>query len=195
MLSTSSPDFSFFSPSKSSSSSVVSSPSPVVRKRIALVPATRPWCRRATSSAPSPLPSPPASIKRKSSPAPAPDLPREVKRLRAAAPKNARRKPPSAPVSRSSSRASSATESRPPSPEPIYRSSRSRSTSAFPALDDQCPLQSRHWKAPEDGLPGEKHWSSEQTVKRLMKSYKPCKFFSDRVPKLLVDGFPRFQES
>ncbi|KAG6874651.1 hypothetical protein C0992_007111 [Termitomyces sp. T32_za158] len=155
MLSTSSPDFSFFSPSKSSGPVVSPSP-PVVRKRIALVPAigSSSWCTA------------PPAIKRKSSP----DLPRQVKKLRGALPKKARA---SAPVSRSSSRASSATESRPPSPQPIYRSSRSRSTSAFPAWDDQCPLQSRDWTAPEDGLPGEKHWSSEQTVKRLIKSYKP----------------------
>ncbi|KAG6885032.1 hypothetical protein C0993_006448 [Termitomyces sp. T159_Od127] len=166
MLSTSSPDFSFFSPSKSPSGSVVSSSRAVVRKRIALVPAAGPpWCR--PGSAPSTPPSPAASAKRKSSPAP--DLPRDVKRLRAVAPKKARRKAPSAPVSR----ASSATESRPPSPEPIYRSSRSRSTSAYPAWDDQCPVQARDWKAPDDGCPGERHWSSEHTVKRLMKSYKP----------------------
>ncbi|KAG5351773.1 Histone-lysine N-methyltransferase, H3 lysine-79 specific [Termitomyces sp. T112] len=179
MLSTSSPDFSFFSPSKGSSRSVVSSskgpsrsvvssskgPSrsvvsspPVVTKRIAHVPAPPPsWFPH---------------IKRKSSPIPAPDLPREVKRLRAA-PKRVPRKSPSVPASRSSSRASSATDSRPPSPEPIYRGSRSRSASAFPGWDDQCPIQSRHWKATEDGEPGENHWSSEQIVKRLMKSYKP----------------------
>ncbi|KAG6874167.1 hypothetical protein C0995_005585 [Termitomyces sp. Mi166 len=163
MLSTTSSDFSFFSGSKGP---VVASSSPVVRKRIRHVPATgATWCSRspAASASSSPLPT---LTKRKS----VPDLPREVKRLRRPAP---RPKPPSASASRSSERASSATESRLPSPEPIYCSSRSRSTSAYPAWDDQCPLQSRNWKAAEDGEPGQKHWSSEQTVKRLMKSYKP----------------------
>ncbi|KAG6864835.1 hypothetical protein C0991_006859 [Blastosporella zonata] len=113
--------------------------------------------------------------KRKSSPGPIVDLPREVKRLRASAPIKTTRpsRNPSASSSRHASRAPSVTGSRAPSSEPIYRVSRSRSTSAYLDWDDDGPVPRRDWKATTDGVPGEKHWSSEQTVKRLMKSYKP----------------------
>ncbi|RXW15085.1 hypothetical protein EST38_g10773 [Candolleomyces aberdarensis] len=75
--------------------------------------------------------------------------------------------------SRSSSKASSRGSSRPAysasSPEPISLSSRSRSTSSFP---QPSPLQRRHWRTDENGAPGEGFLSSEEVVKRLMKSYK-----------------------
>ncbi|KAG6819626.1 hypothetical protein H0H93_010046 [Arthromyces matolae] len=152
-----------------------SSSSPVIVN----IDPTKLFPRSASSTPFSPPPllsSPLDDAKRKLSPIPVPDLPRVVKRLRDAAPKNIRRprKQASITSSRNSSRAASASCSRPPSPEPIYRNSRSRSTSAFPAWDDAIPTQTRNWQTSQDGLPGEKHWSSEQTVKRLMKSYKPC---------------------
>ncbi|KAG6919463.1 hypothetical protein DXG01_005722 [Tephrocybe rancida] len=179
-------DFSFFSPPKGPNAVASSSSSPDVVVSTRRIPITAPPLQHrsfsspnpspATSSAPSsPLSTPPSIKKRKSSPPPEVELPREVKRLRATAPgKPGRsRKHPSAASSRHVSRASSTTESRPPSPEPIYRGSRSRSVSAYPGWDDDGPVPRRNWIANTGGVPGEKHWSSEQTVRRLMKSYKP----------------------
>ena len=60
-----------------------------------------------------------------------------------------------------------------PSPEPIYRSSRSRSTSCFPSIRD-FQFQRRRWCVDDDGTPGPRHLSSETVVKRLMKTYKGC---------------------
>lgn len=61
-----------------------------------------------------------------------------------------------------------------PSPEPIYRSSRSRSTSSFPSSNTYSSVQRRHWSVDDDGTPGPKHVSSETVVKKLMKTYKGC---------------------
>lgn len=59
-----------------------------------------------------------------------------------------------------------------PSPEPIYRSSRSRSSSSFPPSYTYPPVQRRRWSVDDDGTPGPRHLSSEMVVKRLMKTYK-----------------------
>ncbi|GLB36625.1 putative histone methyltransferase that specifically methylates histone H3 to form H3K79me [Lyophyllum shimeji] len=180
----SSSDLSFFSASKVSNAVASSSSSVVVKTRITRKPAlpaqrsisaTIPQSTPTPSPGSSPLSSPPSIKKRKSSPTQPADLPREVKRLRAGAPKKASRprKQPSAPSSKHPSRASSRQESLPPSPEPIYRSSRSRSTSLYPGVEDDTPLVPRTWICDEDGEPGPLHLSSEMVVKRLMKSYKP----------------------
>ncbi|KAG6816266.1 hypothetical protein H0H87_007347 [Tephrocybe sp. NHM501043] len=183
----SSTDQSFFSPSKVASSSS-SPPTSNVRVNTTvktiprhIAPTTQrsissPYPSSATSSAgSSPLSSPFSCQKRKSSPLPevSADLHRDVKRLRASVPGGKTRKRPSTASSRHASRASSATRSRPPSPEPIYRISRSRSGSAYPDWDEEGIIPRRNWMVITDGVPGEKHWSSEMTVKRLMKSYKP----------------------
>ncbi|KAJ3514934.1 hypothetical protein NLJ89_g2077 [Agrocybe chaxingu] len=75
-------------------------------------------------------------------------------------------------TSKNSSRANSRQCSLPPSPEPIYRKSRSRSTSRFPAGDSDGPVILRRWRTDEDGTPGDSVLSSEMVVKKLMKSYK-----------------------
>ncbi|KAF8640919.1 hypothetical protein AX17_000567 [Amanita inopinata Kibby_2008] len=59
-----------------------------------------------------------------------------------------------------------------PSPEPIYRGSRSRSTSSFPSTSIDMGFQQRRWCVDDDGTPGPKHTSSEMVVKKLMKTYK-----------------------
>ncbi|PFH50712.1 hypothetical protein AMATHDRAFT_144415 [Amanita thiersii Skay4041] len=59
-----------------------------------------------------------------------------------------------------------------PSPEPIYRSSRSRSTSSFPSGCSDVPVQRRRWCVDDDGTPGPTHISSELVVKKLMRTYK-----------------------
>ncbi|KAF8624900.1 hypothetical protein AX15_005768 [Amanita polypyramis BW_CC] len=71
-----------------------------------------------------------------------------------------------------SSRAHSRQQTLAPSPEPIYRSSRSRSTSAYPPTNTDLPFQRRRWCVDDDGTPGPRHVSSEMVVKRLMKTYK-----------------------
>ncbi|KAF5377175.1 hypothetical protein D9615_006438 [Tricholomella constricta] len=180
----SSSDLGFFSSSKIPNAVASSSSSVVVKTRITHRPpppqhrsssASRPQSSSASSPYSSPLSSPPSTKKRKSSPTTIAELPREVKRLRPPAQKKIARprKHSSTTSSRYASRASSRQESHPPSPEPIYRSSRSRSTSLFPGLDDDGPTQPRTWITPEDGEPGPLHLSSEMVVKRLMKSYKP----------------------
>lgn len=131
---------------------------------------------RLSRQTPSPASSPASSLrsssaelskKRKSSPAAPgpPGLPRDVKRLRATPSKGPKRKSSSRSVSRQGS----------PSPEPIYRSSRSRSTSLFPPSDPETPKPPpRRWRTDEDGVPGPDHLSSEAVVQKLMKSYKTC---------------------
>ncbi|KAG6831644.1 hypothetical protein H0H92_008721 [Tricholoma furcatifolium] len=176
--SSSSTDLSFFSASKSSNS-IASSSAPVVTTRIVRRTASKhpqiSYPRSGTSLPPStPVSSPPSATKRKSSPLLEVELPRDVKRLRGCASSKPSRKT-SANSSREASRVPSSTDSRPPSPEPIYRS-RSRSCSTF-AWDDDGPISRRDWMIREDGRPGEKHWSSEETVKRLIKSYRP--YFKD----------------
>ncbi|KAK2462119.1 hypothetical protein APHAL10511_006582 [Amanita phalloides] len=70
------------------------------------------------------------------------------------------------------SRAESRQQTLAPSPEPVYRSSRSRSTSSFPCAVIDFPIQRRRWCVDDDGTPGPKHLSSEMVVKKLMKTYK-----------------------
>ncbi|KDR84720.1 hypothetical protein GALMADRAFT_233024 [Galerina marginata CBS 339.88] len=182
----------FFSPSKMTKAGASTASSVVVTTRLTCRPPATPRSSSTTSSqsllpssspAPSsrssPLSSPPSPPprKRKSLPlgptAGPSDLPREVKRLRTASHKDkpSRRRTPSS--SQNSSRAASRQRTQPSSPEPIYRSSRSRSTSLFPATErQQSPLRQRRWCTDEDGTPGPAHLSSEIVVKRLMKSYK-----------------------
>ncbi|KAH9487179.1 Histone-lysine N-methyltransferase, H3 lysine-79 specific [Psilocybe cubensis] len=128
--------------------------------------------------------SPSPQKKRKSLPAAAPpapgpsEPPRPVKRLRttsaAPAAKQKPKKKPKAASSKASSRATSRNETAPPSPEPLYCSSRSRSTSLFPPTLDPLPnpVRERRWITDENGDPGDHHLSSEAVVKRLMKKYK-----------------------
>jgi hypothetical protein len=184
----SSSDLGFFSSSKVSHTVASTSNTVVVTTRIArkptpqqqLSPASSPRQPHASSSvspASSPLSSPPPAKKRKTTP---PDsgtaVHREVKRLRASATSTAKpRKRAQAALGKSSSRAPSRQQSLPPSPEPIYRTSRSRSTSTFPAADAETPIPSRIWITDESGEPGGSHLSSEMVVKRLIKSYKACR--------------------
>lgn len=137
---------------------------------------------RHTSSPPfsSPLsepPSPPTKKRKRlgkdSDSAPPPS--RELKRPRAH-PKKKPRKRNSSPttLTRVPSRAQSRQSLLAPSPEPIYRSDRSRSTSLFPGLDSDTPLFQRRWRIDEDGHPGNSFLSSEIIVRRLIKSYKTC---------------------
>ncbi|RDB28649.1 Histone-lysine N-methyltransferase, H3 lysine-79 specific [Hypsizygus marmoreus] len=176
-------DHSFFSASKNGSN-VASTPATVTVRTCTITRKVAPAIQR-TASAPiqhrntpspgsSPLSSPPSDKKRKSSPLEGVSaLPREVKRLRASGstPGQPRKRAVSA-FSKNTSRASSRQASLPPSPEPIYRSSRSRSTSLFPGAEEEAPVRPRSWITRENGEPGPSHLSSEMVVKRLMKSYK-----------------------
>ncbi|KAJ7480031.1 histone-lysine N-methyltransferase, partial [Mycena galericulata] len=100
-------------------------------------------------------------------------LPREVKRLRGDKPrKRAVSTPKLAP------RASSQQKTLPPSPEPIYRSSRSRSTSHFtPGGENETPVLRRSWFTEEDGGPDPAHFSSEKAVAMLLRTY--CAYFKN----------------
>ncbi|KAJ7293938.1 S-adenosyl-L-methionine-dependent methyltransferase [Mycena rebaudengoi] len=142
------------------------------------------------SSTPSPLSSPPTSSpvssppqKRKStSLGSLPDetessLPREVKRLRADKPRKR-----AVSTSKLAARASSQLKALPPSPEPIYRSSRSRSTSHFTAIDNETPVIRRRWAAEEDGGPDPAHFSSEKAVAMLLRTYCACALQKPRGP-------------
>lgn len=188
----SSSDLDFFSPSKVPKSGASTTSTVVVTTRLARRPVSTPRSVDRTSSLSPPSSSPYSSLtsspvtspptpqkKRKSLPAGlsavSSDLPREVKRLRTASTneKPTRRKKKSS--SQSSSRSGSRPSTLPPSPEPIYRSSRSRSTSTFNHPEEA--TSKRRWCTDEDGTPGPDHLSSEMVVKRLMKSYKACEFF------------------
>lgn len=179
-------DLSFFSSSRGSTQHASTSSTVVVKTRLTRRPAPKQGtssspARSAHSSSSSPLSSPlssPSSSprrKRKSPSAsvsePSSALPREVKRLRVDKP---RKRASSA--SKTSSRASSYQSLLPPSPEPIYRSSRSRSASHFHSAEADTPVTRRRWATSENGLPGSSHLSSEGVVKRLMKSYKGCEW-------------------
>lgn len=188
----SSTDFAFFSsPLPSSSTSPV-----IVKTRIRSSPSIHGSSTSNTPARSSPLPRPASSppfssplsqplpssnSKRKlidTDPIPPVPLPREIKRPRAPPKKKPRKRTPS---SSASSRVQSRAQSRQcvpaPSPEPIYRSDRSRSTSLFPGLDSDAPLFRRRWRTDESGDPGDSFLSSEIIVKRLMKSYKACACF------------------
>ncbi|KXN84824.1 Histone-lysine N-methyltransferase, H3 lysine-79 specific [Leucoagaricus sp. SymC.cos] len=130
-------------------------------------------------SSPVSAPVAPVSKKRKlvddDEPTSAPE-PKEPKRQRAVPKKKTRkRKSYSSAPTRAPSRASSHLNGLASSPEPIYRSDRSRSTSLFPGLDpDVQPSCRRRWRTDEDGVPGDDFLSSELIVRRLIKSYKAC---------------------
>ncbi|KAJ6577112.1 S-adenosyl-L-methionine-dependent methyltransferase, partial [Mycena sp. CBHHK59/15] len=99
-------------------------------------------------------------------------LPREVKRLRGD-------KPHKRVVSASKlpSRASSQQKTLPPSPEPIYRSSRSRSTSYFTPIESESPVIRRQWFTDEDAGADPAHFSSEKAVAMLLRTY--CAYFKN----------------
>ncbi len=177
----SSSDLTFFSPSKStkSGSSPISAVTVTTRLTRRAFPSQSRSCTTSSSSRSSPVSNPPLKLSRKrkslypevpSVPVSSSELPPAVKRLRTDAPKKkvSRRNSSS---SKNSSRASSHRLS---SPEPIYRSERSRSTSLFHSNDSVANLSSRRWVTDELGTPGENHLSSEAVVKQLMKSYKTC---------------------
>ncbi|KAJ7924395.1 DOT1-domain-containing protein [Mycena leptocephala] len=183
------PDVSFFS-STPGQSSRASTSTTVVTTRVVLRPPNKysppssspPHVSKSNTS--SPLSSPPTSSpvssparKRKSAslgsiPGPDSALPREVKRLRGDKPrKRAVFGPKMAP------RASSQQKTLPPSPEPIYRSSRSRSTSHFTSLESETPVIRRCWVTDEDGGPDPAHFSSEKAVAMLLRTY--CAYFKN----------------
>ncbi|KAF9478541.1 DOT1-domain-containing protein [Pholiota conissans] len=181
-------DLGFFSASKISQPGASTASSVHVTTRISRPP-VQPTQRSGSVTPSQSVPnssSPPSSLgsshssdgpkKRKSIPSePSAGLPREVKRLRASSSykqKTPKRKASAS--SKNSSRAASRQNSLPPSPEPIYRSSRSRSTSMFPTSETEAPKvkRNRRWFTDEDGSPGEDYLSSEKVVRRLMKSYK-----------------------
>ncbi|KAJ7171729.1 histone-lysine N-methyltransferase [Mycena crocata] len=99
-------------------------------------------------------------------------LPREVKRLRGDKP---RKRAVSAP--KLAPRASSQLKTLPPSPEPIYRTSRSRSTSHFTPFESDSPVIRRRWFTEEDGGPDPAHFSSEKAVAMLLRTY--CAYFKN----------------
>ncbi|KAF7340197.1 Histone-lysine N-methyltransferase, H3 lysine-79 specific [Mycena venus] len=183
------PDTSFFS-SAGGASSRASTSTTVVTTRVVHI--QRPKFSPPSSSPPhaprsgtsSPLSSPPNSSpvsspprKRKSAslgavPDPDAPLPREVKRLRGDKP---RKRAVSGP--KLTPRASSQQKTQPPSPEPIYRSSRSRSTSHFTSLEGETPVIRRCWVAEDDGGPDPAHFSSEKAVAMLLRTY--CAYFKN----------------
>ncbi|KAF8887704.1 S-adenosyl-L-methionine-dependent methyltransferase [Infundibulicybe gibba] len=177
-------DLAFFSSSKVSNSVASTSSNVVVTTRVARRPANQQSrsapATRAPSSSSSPLSSPltsdhsPPRKRKTQTVGSSSALPRDVKRLRADPEAEYTDKPRKRIYnsSKNSSRASSRQCTQPPSPEPIYRSSRSRSTSLFPGLDTETPITPRRWCTDKDGAPGKRHLSSEMVVKRLMKSYK-----------------------
>ncbi|THV06753.1 DOT1-domain-containing protein [Dendrothele bispora CBS 962.96] len=166
-------DLGFFSqsrsksaPSLSPSSSTVTTTTRVIRRP---QPHTSPPSipSHSSSNSSSPLSSPPSSPPHLSSPSKKrkspTQAPRPAKKARAEKREPARKR-----VSpRSSGRLNAAI----PSPEPIYRSSRSRSTSLFPA-GSVSPKPARYWATSEDGDPGGDHSSSAKVVEGLMKNYK-----------------------
>ncbi|CAA7264669.1 unnamed protein product [Cyclocybe aegerita] len=187
-------DLDFFSPPKIQKPGASPTPKVVVSTRLtrrphpsqrsssitsaqSALPSSSPPSSLVSSPLSTPPPNPPSQAKKRKSlpsdpPVPGPsDLPRAVKRLRTASnkEKGPKRKTGS---SKNSSRANSRQCSLPPSPEPIYRKSRSRSTSRFPAGDSDGPVNLRRWCTDEDGTPGDSFLSSEMVVKKLMKSYK-----------------------
>jgi H3 lysine-79-specific histone-lysine N-methyltransferase len=186
----SSTDLDFFSPSKLPQSGASTTSTVVVTTRYARRPVALP---HRTSSASPPSSSPYSSLssspatspsiapkKRKSLPAGlspgGSELPRDVKRLRTASTNQKPTKRKTKSSCQSSSRASSRPRTLPSSPEPIYRSSRSRSTSTFNLQETGTAARKRRWCTDEDGAPGPNHLSSEMVVKKLMKSYKACEF-------------------
>ncbi|KAJ7102545.1 histone-lysine N-methyltransferase [Mycena belliarum] len=178
------PDHDFFSGSAHASTSA---PKVVVRRVILKPPRPPPSSsppHATKSNTSSPLSSPPTSSpissparKRKSaSMGTLSDseaaLPREVKRLKAGKP---RKRAVSTP--KLISRASSQQKVLPPSPEPIYRTSRSRSVSHFASSEGEIPAIRRRWASDEDGGPDPAHFSSERAVAMLLRTY--CAYFKN----------------
>jgi len=167
----SSTDFNFFSGSKP-----ITPPSSLVTETTRFVPRRAPSslalnrCHDLTQNIASsnslPHANPVSKQKRKLASSDA--LPSQLKRLRTTDP----------PQKRSSSATPSRGSSRPrtlaPSPEPIYRSSRSHSMLTCPHADSPTPRQ--YW-IEEGGEPGRQFISSELVVKSVMRSYKACLYF------------------
>ncbi|KAL0950585.1 hypothetical protein HGRIS_007377 [Hohenbuehelia grisea] len=170
-------DLSFFSTSRSSKPVASTVSTVVVTTRIARRPAPTPIALTAPPDS-SPAPAAAPSRKRKSPSTPSlasAALSRDVKRLRATPSGDKPRKrvaSSSKSSSKSSSRASSRQNTQAPSPEPIYRSCRSRSTSLFPNPDQASTPINRAWLTDADGAAGSRYASSEAVVKRLMRTYK-----------------------
>ncbi|KAJ7725529.1 histone-lysine N-methyltransferase [Mycena maculata] len=179
-------DSSFFS----NQSSHASTSTTVVKTRMVRVPtkfsppSSSPPHATTKSTTSSPLSSPPTSSptsspprKRKSASMgsmydPDSALPRDVKRLRGDKPrKRAVSTPKLAP------RASSQQKTLPSSPEPIYRSSRSRSASHFTPGESETLVVQCCWAADEDGGPDPAHFSSEKAVALLLRTY--CAYFKN----------------
>ncbi|KAF8213808.1 S-adenosyl-L-methionine-dependent methyltransferase [Mycena galopus ATCC 62051] len=180
------PDTSFFSNTASGSSHASISPT-VVTRRVVVRPPSKcsppssspPHAPRSTASSPLSSPSPVSSPPRKRKSAslgpmhdPDAPLPRGVKKLKSD-------KPRKSVVSsfKLVQRASSQQKTQPPSPEPIYRGSRSRSTSHFTSVDSETPVIRRCWVAEEDGGPDPAHFSSEKAVAMLLRTY--CAYFKN----------------
>ncbi|KAJ7031517.1 histone-lysine N-methyltransferase [Mycena alexandri] len=175
------PDYDYFGVS---SSSTTTTTRVIVRKVHSTPPSSSPPRIKSNTSSPlsspatsSPLSSP--SRKRKSASLDSISgsdlaLPRDVKRLRGDKP---RKRAVSAP--KLAPRASSQSKTLPPSPEPIYRSSRSRSGSHFTSIESDSPAIPRCWAADEDGGPDPDpaHFSSEKAVAMLLRTY--CAYFKN----------------
>ncbi|KAJ7630377.1 S-adenosyl-L-methionine-dependent methyltransferase, partial [Roridomyces roridus] len=73
--------------------------------------------------------------------------------------------------------ASSQQKTLPSSPEPIYRTSRSRSTSHFAPAENDSSIFRRFWFSEEDGGGNGEHFSSEKAVKMLLRTY--CAYFKN----------------
>ncbi|KDQ54976.1 hypothetical protein JAAARDRAFT_134579 [Jaapia argillacea MUCL 33604] len=169
----------FFTKSKSSKPVASSSSSVVVTTRVVAVP--RKVCtptpvqvaQRSASPASSSSSLPPTKTKKRKSPD-ASTSSQRLKRSRPATPlddgslslRSNYRTKSSTP---SSSLPPSLPRTMAPTPEPIFRSSRSRSTSAFPSTETPVP---RPCSITETGSPGPSFLSCEDVVKRLMRSYK-----------------------
>ncbi|KAJ7232841.1 S-adenosyl-L-methionine-dependent methyltransferase [Mycena haematopus] len=180
------PDTNFFSSSPGGSSRVTVAPIVRTTTRVVKQPpsskcspssSSPPHGPRSTASSPLSSPSPVSSPPRKRKSAslgsmPDAPLPRGVKRLKGD-------KPRKSAVSslKLVQRASSQQKTQPPSPEPIYRSSRSRSTSHFASFETETPIIRRCWVAEGDGGPDPAHFSSEKAVAMLLRTY--CAYFKN----------------
>ncbi|CAK5265460.1 unnamed protein product [Mycena citricolor] len=167
----------------------------VVKRVVASpTPSTSSPARASKSTPASPLSTPPTSspisspTRKRKSPAAdaaaAPDaplgahaepaaVPRQVKKLRGDKEKPRRRAVPSAKAAR---RAASENTSARSTPEPIYRSARSRSGSYFSVETGLAP-QRRSWSAEADAGDDPHHFSSEDAVALLLRTY--CGYFKN----------------
>ena len=150
-------DLAFFSKSKRSKEAAPVSTNVIVTTRSA-----KPVVRQTTTAR-----------KRKESTLISAALPREVKRLRPSPSISSGSSNPESHTKRASTSVSTSA-TRLSTPEPIYRSSRSRSTSAFPAGTTNVVQVERQCWIEEDGCPGEGAVTSEIVVRDLIKTYKQC---------------------